>query len=104
MEFRFGSNVEEANVAHGILPYDGTIGDSVKRLATLPLLFNPGDRGEYSLSVDVLGRLVEVVSGMPLDEFFRSRIFDPLGMKDTSFFPSDNKIDRLGCRLNLLPR
>ena len=80
---------KEANVAHGILPYDGTIGDSVKHLATLPLPFNPGDRWEYSLSVDVLGRLVEVASGMPLDEFFRMRIFEPLGMKKTpSFFPA----------------
>ncbi len=90
-----GPMYKEANVAHGILPYDGTIGDSVKHLATLPLLFNPGDRWEYSLSVDVLGRLVEVASGMPLDEFFRTRIFEPLGMKDTSFFPPDSKVDRL---------
>ena len=78
---------KEANVASGILPYNGTIGDSVKRLAALPLLFNPGDRWEYSLGVDVLGRLVEVVSGIPLDEFFRTRIFEPLGMKDTYFYP-----------------
>jgi hypothetical protein len=52
---------ENANVASGLALYDGTIGDSVKRLAALPLLFNPGDRFEYSLGVDVLGRLVEVV-------------------------------------------
>jgi CubicO group peptidase (beta-lactamase class C family) len=84
-----------ANVAHGMLPYDGTIEDSVKRLATLPLLFNPGEKWEYGLSVDVLGRLVEVVSGKPLDEFFRTRIFEPLGMKDTYFFPPENKLDRL---------
>jgi len=86
---------KDANVASGLLPYDGTIGDSVKRLATVPLLFNPGERWGYSLSVDVLGRLIEVISGMPLDEFFRTRIFEPLGMKDTFFFPPDNKVDRL---------
>jgi CubicO group peptidase (beta-lactamase class C family) len=86
---------KDANVAHGLLPYDGTIEDSVKRLAGLPLLFNPGDRWEYGLSVDVLGRLVEVVSGKPLDEFFRSRIFEPLGMKDTYFYPPDKKLERL---------
>jgi CubicO group peptidase (beta-lactamase class C family) len=86
---------EKANVASGLLPYDGTIGDSVKNLAALPLLFNPGDRFEYSLGVDVLGRLVEVVSGKPLDEFFRTRIFEPLGMKDTYFYPPDNKVARL---------
>src|SRR5215471_7108835 len=81
-----GPMYERANVASGLLQYDGTIGDSVKRLAALPLLFNPGDKFEYSLGVDVLGRLVEVVSGKPLDEFFRTRIFEPLGMNDTYFF------------------
>ena len=90
-----GPMYEKSNVASGLLQYDGTIGDSVKHLAALPLLFSPGDRYEYSLSVDVLGRLVEVVSGKPLDEFFRTRIFDPLGMKDTYFFVPDNKADRL---------
>jgi CubicO group peptidase (beta-lactamase class C family) len=90
-----GPMYEKANVASGLLQYDGTIADSVKHLAGLPLLFNPGDRWEYSLGVDVLGRLVEVASGKPLDEFFRTRIFDPLGMKDSYFYPPDNKLDRL---------
>ncbi|HXJ88473.1 MAG TPA: serine hydrolase domain-containing protein [Candidatus Binatia bacterium] len=90
-----GPLYEKANVASGLLQYDGTIGDSVKQLAAQPLLFNPGDHYEYSLGVDVLGRLVEVVSGKSLDEFFRTRIFEPLGMKDTYFFPPDNKLDRL---------
>ena len=90
-----GPLYEKANVASGLLQYDGTIGDSIKNLAALPLLFNPGDRFEYSLGVDVLGRLVEVVSGKPLDEFFRARIFEPLGMKDTYFYPPDNKAARL---------
>lgn len=90
-----GPMYEKAGVASGLLQYDGTIGDSTKRLAALPLLFNPGEKWEYSLSVDVLGRLIEVVSGEPLDEFFRTRIFEPLGMKDTYFFPPDNKLDRL---------
>jgi len=90
-----GPMYKTANVAHGLLPYDGTIEDSVKHLAGLPLLFNPGDRWEYSLGVDVLGRLVEVVSGKTLDEFFRTRIFEPLGMKDTYFYPPDNKQERL---------
>src|ERR1700758_731496 len=90
-----GPMYERWNVASGLLQYDGTIGDSVKRLAALPLLFNPGEKFEYSLGVDVLGRLVEVVSGKPLDEFFRTRIFEPLGMKDTYFFVPDNKVARL---------
>jgi CubicO group peptidase (beta-lactamase class C family) len=90
-----GKMYDDANVATGLLEYDGTIGDSVKRLAAQPLLFNPGDRWEYSLGVDVLGRLVEVVSGMPLDEFFRTRIFEPIGMKDTYFYPPQDKLNRL---------
>jgi CubicO group peptidase (beta-lactamase class C family) len=90
-----GPLYEAANVAHGLLPYDGTIEDSVKRLAGVPLLFQPGERWEYGLSVDVLGRLVEVVSGQPLDEFFRTRIFEPLGMKDTYFYPPEDKLPRL---------
>jgi CubicO group peptidase (beta-lactamase class C family) len=90
-----GPRYRDANVAHGLLPYDGTIEDSVKRLAALPLLFNPGERFEYSLGVDVLGRLVEVVSGRPLDEFLRERLFAPLGMKDTAFFPPEDKRARL---------
>ncbi len=90
-----GPIYKAANVAHGLLPYDGTIEDSVKHLAGVPLLFNPGERWEYSLGVDVLGRLVEVVSGKPLDEFFRTHIFEPLGMKDTYFYLPDNKRERL---------
>lgn len=90
-----GPMYKDANVAHGLLPYDGTIADSVKHLAGLPLLFNPGEKFEYSLGVDVLGRLVEVISGKPLDEFFRTRIFEPPGMKDTYFYPPDSKLDRL---------
>jgi CubicO group peptidase (beta-lactamase class C family) len=90
-----GPLYKEANVAAGLLPYDGTIGDSVERLAKLPLLFNPGERWEYGLNLDVLGRLVEVVSGKPFDEFLRTRVFEPLGMKDTYFFPPENKLDRL---------
>jgi CubicO group peptidase (beta-lactamase class C family) len=90
-----GKMYDDANVATGLLQYDGTIADNVKRLAAQPLLFNPGERWEYSLGVDVLGRLVEVVSGMPLDEFFRTRIFEPLGMKDTYFYPPHDKLGRL---------
>jgi CubicO group peptidase (beta-lactamase class C family) len=90
-----GPMYRDTNVASGLLQYEGTIEDSTKRLASLPLLFNPGEKWEYSLGVDVLGRLVEVVSGKPLDEFFRTRIFEPLGMKDTYFYLPDNKVERL---------
>jgi CubicO group peptidase (beta-lactamase class C family) len=90
-----GARYREAGVSHGLLQFDGTIGDSVKRLAALPLLFHPGDKFEYSLAIDVLGRLVEVVSGKSLDAFFRDRIFDPLGMKDTHFYLPADKVARL---------
>src|SRR5215467_11173682 len=98
-----GPMYEKANVASGLLEYDGTIGDSVKRLAGLPLLFQPGDRFEYSLGVDVLGRLVEVISGKPLDQFLRERIFAPLGMNDTYFFVPDNKLGRLAAAYTYSP-
>jgi CubicO group peptidase (beta-lactamase class C family) len=98
-----GAMYKDANVAHGLLPYDGTIGDSVKHLAALPLLFNPGERFEYGLNVDVLGYLVEVVSGKTLDEFLRTRIFEPLGMKDTYFFVPQNKLNRLAAAYTWYP-
>jgi CubicO group peptidase (beta-lactamase class C family) len=90
-----GPMYKQAGVAHGMLPYNGTIQDSVRRLAPLPLLFSPGERFEYSLGVDVLGYLVEVVSGKTFDEFLRTRVFEPLGMKDTYFFVPDDKVSRL---------
>jgi CubicO group peptidase (beta-lactamase class C family) len=90
-----GPIYKEVDAPTGVIQYNGTIEEGVKRLATAPLLFNPGDRFEYSLSLDVLGRLVEVISGKPLDVFFRERIFEPLSMKDTYFYPPDNKADRL---------
>lgn len=69
-----------------------TLGPSIDKLGTLPLRAEPGERWIYSLSLDVLGRVVEVVSGMPLDQFFRTRIFEPLAMRDTWFeLPADKR-------------
>jgi CubicO group peptidase (beta-lactamase class C family) len=67
----------------------------VTKLGKLPLLYQPGTRFNYSVSADVLGRLVEVVSGKPLDEFFAERIFKPLDMKDTGFFVREDKLEHL---------
>ena len=92
---RLGKAYRDANVGSGLSQQEGTIGDAVKRLAALPLLFQPGDDWEYSLADDVLGRLVEVVSGMPFDQFLQERLFQPLGMKDTGFFPPEEKVPRL---------
>jgi CubicO group peptidase (beta-lactamase class C family) len=63
--------------------------------ASFPLLFQPGSEWNYGVSTDVLGRLVEVVSGQSLDEFFRTRIFEPLGMSDSAFFAPESDQGRL---------
>jgi CubicO group peptidase (beta-lactamase class C family) len=62
-----------------------TIGESVKKLAKLPLHHEPGENFTYSEGLDVLAYFVEVISGMPFDAFLRMRIFEPLGMEDTWF-------------------
>jgi len=68
----------------------------VDEWAGLPLLFQPGSEWNYSVATDVLGRLVEVVSGQNLDEFFASRILGPLGMTDTAFWADEERVPRLG--------
>ena len=82
---------------HGwyLLDHDETIGDAMKRLATLPLTNQPGEAFDYGYGTDVLGYLVEVVSGMPLDRFLEERIFQPLKMPDSGFYLPKEKADRL---------
>ena len=63
--------------------------------AALPLAHEPGTRFNYSVATDVLGRIVEIVAGMPLDRFFAERIFEPLGMVDTAFWAEGDQLDRL---------
>ncbi len=72
-----------------------TIAESVKKLAKLPLHHNPGEKYTYSEGLDVLGHFIEVVSGMPFDQFLKTRIFDPLGMNDTRFYFPDDRAGRL---------
>jgi CubicO group peptidase (beta-lactamase class C family) len=74
---------------------DETIGEAINRLATLPLHGQPGEVYQYGYSIDVLGYLVEVVSGMPLDRFFEERIFRPLKMVDSCFYLPPAKSARL---------
>jgi len=71
-----------------------TLATSSKKFGAVPLLFHPGDDWVYGVSIDVLGRLIEVKSGLPLDRFLKERIFKPLDMKDTGFFVPTSKIDR----------
>lgn len=86
---------DDNELYEGLVAQNRTIGEAVKTLATLPLLFEPGERFQYGLSNDVLGRLVEVVSGKTLEAFTRERIFLPLGMTNTYFFPPDEKLARI---------
>jgi CubicO group peptidase (beta-lactamase class C family) len=76
-------------------PTDLDLAGVVERLATLPLLFQPGREWNYSMATDVLGRLVEVVAGAPLDQVLRDRVLGPLGMNETAFFADPACHDRL---------
>ena len=71
-----------------------TLADMAKKLGDIPLVHEPGERWTYGVSVDVLGYLVEVVSGMPFEEFLQTRLFKPLGMVDTAFSVPPEKKDR----------
>ena len=81
----------EARVLNPMTP----LADMIDKLADLPLTYHPGASWEYSVATDVLGRVVEVISGRTLDAFFKARIYDPLGMVDTGFFVPEAKRDRL---------
>ena len=73
----------------------GTLREMIEKLAGLPLEFSPGTRWNYSVSTDVLGYLVERMSGQRFDEYLKEKIFDPLGMADTGFTVPPKKVDRL---------
>jgi len=86
---------EEAGISGGLHETEGTVGEMVKRLAKLPLSKQPGESFEYGMATDVLGYLVEVVSGMKLNDYMNSHIFEPLKMDDTYFFVPNKKQHRL---------
>ena len=73
---------------------DITNREAVRRIAELPLAYQPGQAWRYSVATDVVGHVVEVISDMSLGEFFEERIFKPLGMEDTAFTVSPEKVDR----------
>ncbi|MBK0328457.1 beta-lactamase family protein [Rhodobacteraceae bacterium F11138] len=75
-------------------PDQGCLADLADQIADLPLAFKPGTRWEYSVGIDVLGRVIEVVSGQELDVFFAEHILNPLGMSNTGFVVSDSQKDR----------
>jgi len=88
------SPVEEMYQDEKMLRWDETVEEKVGRLVKLPLANQPGSAWRYSISVDVLGYLVEVISGRRLDVFLEERIFKPLGMEDTGFYVPEEKIGR----------
>jgi len=81
----------EARILNPLTP----LTDMIDRLADLPLSYHPGTSWEYSVATDVLGRVVEIVSGKALDALLKFRIFDPLGMVDTGFYVPEADLGRL---------
>jgi len=79
----------------GASGWDGVLGDKIRILAGIPLKHQPGTKYEYSVSIDVAGYLVEVMSGVPLDKYVKTKIFDPLKMDDTGFYVPEEKHSRL---------
>lgn len=92
---RFKKIFQKAGITDAFTTRPITIGESIKKLAKLPLHHEPGENWTYSEGLDVLGYFIEVVSGMPFDKFLRTRLFDPLGMSDTWFYLPENKKSRL---------
>jgi CubicO group peptidase (beta-lactamase class C family) len=91
----FGNTpVDQAYVKAGLFDTTKTLEEVSKTLGSLPLLYQPGENWVYSLAVDIQGRLIEVLSGMPLDQYFEEKIFKPLGMSDTGFYVPADKEDR----------
>jgi len=105
----FGTPVAMMYLKNGIVasasenPTQESLEDLVKDLAKLPLIAQPGTEWNYGLSIDVLGRLVEVVSGQSFGDFLRSRIFEPLEMHDTGFYVPDEKDSRFANNYSVSP-
>jgi len=85
----------KAGIPTGFVSEKIVLADKMKALGKMPLVHQPGERFTYGLNIDVLGYLVEVLSGESLDNFFKTRIFEPLGMNDTYFYIPAEKGDRL---------
>jgi CubicO group peptidase (beta-lactamase class C family) len=83
------------NITAGLDVHNDKLSDAMNRLGSLPLLHQPGEKWTYGLNIDLLGDLIEIWSGMTLDEFFHKRIFEPLGMNDSYFNVPKEKENRL---------
>lgn len=95
-DFMYATNIDKAyrelKLARAEKGY--TLHDMIEQLAMLPLEFSPGERWNYSVATDVVGYLIERISGLSLPDFLQAVIFDPLGMTDTGFSPRDDQLDR----------
>lgn len=95
-DFMYATNIDKAyrelKLARAEKGY--TLQDMIEQLAMLPLEFSPGERWNYSVATDVVGYLIERISGLSLPDFLQAVIFDPLGMTDTGFSPRDDQLDR----------
>src|SRR6185295_9157085 len=87
--------LDEARLPLTHWPFADTADEFMKRLGGLPLVHQPGERWLYHMSAEILGVLIGRVAGKALGSFLRERIFEPLGMKDTSFSVPEEKLDRL---------
>jgi CubicO group peptidase (beta-lactamase class C family) len=85
----------KSDIPSGFVSDKILLGDKIKALGKLPLVHQPGEKFTYGLNVDVLGYLVEVLSGESLDRYFQKHIFEPLGMTDTYFYLPSSKFERL---------
>ncbi len=89
-----GTVIFKAYNERGVLNPATTLADMINVLADLPLVFHPGTSWQYSVAIDVMARLVEIVSGQGFDKFIQARILDPLGMVDTGFFVPEKSVNR----------
>ncbi len=96
-----GKPVDKRYRESNIFERGATLSDMAKRLTAIPLVHEPGERWTYGVSTDVLGYLVQVVSGMPFEEFLQTRLFRPLGMVDTAFSVPLEKLDRFAALYQL---
>jgi len=105
-DFFFSNPVDETyrRVFEWGKPATYNLAEACERWASIPLLFEPGTSWNYSVSTDVVGRLVEVISGQTLDAFFRERIFQPLGMRETGFSIPASDVQRLSVLYTVSPQ
>jgi CubicO group peptidase (beta-lactamase class C family) len=87
--------IYSAYAAAGVRKPDSTLAQLMDQMASLPLIYQPGTSWQYSMATDVVGRLVEIVTGQTMAEAFKTRLFEPLGMIDTAYLLREDQIPRL---------